>query len=272
MHDTTLNNQAQQTWEMLQHFISQSEKRDIAYEKRILEMNQEFSSRFKETERLLKESFEETDHKFKETDQKFKETDQKFKETDQKFKKTERLLKETFKETDQKFKETERALKETSQLIKESSNKADKYLGKINEFDRNWGKLVESLVAPSIVKQFQKEKFEIEGMSQRTMKRKAGKTLEVDVLLTNSHIVIPVEVKTTLNVKAVDEHIQKHLIPFKQFFPEYHDKTVYGAVAYIHLEENADRYAYKKGLYVLTFGDNDMVVIKNDKNFKPVEF
>jgi len=229
MHDITLNNQAQKTWEMLQHLISQSEKRDKTYEKRILEINQELSARFKET------------------DQRFKETEQRFKETDQKF-------------------------KETSQLIKESSIKADKYLGKINEFDRNWGKLVESLVAPSIVKQFQKEKFEIEGMSQRTMKRKAGKTLEIDVLLTNSHIVIPVEVKTTLNVKAVDEHIQKHLIPFKHFFPEYHNKIVYGAVAYIHVEENADRYAYKKGLYVLTFGDNDMVVIKNDKNFKPVEF
>jgi len=215
MHDITLNNQAQKTWEMLQHFISQSEMRDKAYEKRILEMNQELSTRFKET--------------------------------------------------DQKF-------KETSQLIKESSDKADKYLGKIKEFDRNWGKLVESLVAPSIVKQFQKENFEIEGMSQRMMRRKAGKTLEIDALLTNSHIVIPVEVKTTLNVKAVDEHIQKHLIPFKHFFPEYHNKIVYGAVAYIHVEENADRYAYKKGLYVLTFGDNDMVVIKNDKNFKPVKF
>ena len=126
MNDITLNNQAQKTWEMLQNFISQSEKRDKAYEKRILEMNQELSARFKETDQM-----------FKETDQKFKETDQKFKETEKKF-------------------------KETSQLIKESSDKADKYLGKINEFDRNWGKLVESLVAPSIVKQFQKENFEIE--------------------------------------------------------------------------------------------------------------
>jgi ElaB/YqjD/DUF883 family membrane-anchored ribosome-binding protein len=246
-------------------------------------MNQELSARFKETdqkfketdqkfketERVLKETFKETDQKFKETERVLKET---FKETDQKFKETERVLKETFKETDQKFKETDQKFKETSQLIKESSNKADKYLGKINELDRNWGKLVESLVAPSIVKQFQKENFEIDGMSQRMMRRKAGKTLEIDALLTNSHIVIPVEVKTTLNVNAVDEHIQKHLIPFKHFFPEYHNKIVYGAVAYIHVEENADRYAYKKGLYVLTFGDNDMVVIKNDKNFKPAEF
>jgi flagellar biosynthesis GTPase FlhF len=262
MHDI---NQAQKTWEMLQHFISQSEKRDKAYEKRILDMNQELSARFKETDQKFKETERVLKETFKETDQKFKETDHKFKETDQKFKETERVLKETFKETDQKF-------KETSQLIKESSNKADKYLGKINELDRNWGKLVESLVAPSIVKQFQKENFEIDGMSQRMMRRKAGKTLEIDALLTNSHIVIPVEVKTTLNVNAVDEHIQKHLIPFKHFFPEYHNKIVYGAVAYIHVEENADRYAYKKGLYVLTFGDNDMVVIKNDKNFKPAEF
>jgi len=243
MQEITLKNQAQKTWEMLQHFITQSEKRDKAYEKRVLEMNQELSA------------------KFMETDQKFKETDQKFKETDQ-----------MFKETDQKFKETERELKETSRLIRESSNKADKYLGKINELDRNWGKLVESLMAPSILTQFQKEKYEIEGMSQRTIKKKDGKTLEIDALLTNSHLVIPVEVKTTLNVNAVDEHIQKHLIPFKHFFPEYQNKIVYGAVAYIHVEENADRYAYKKGLYVLTFGDNDMVVIKNDKNFKPVAF
>jgi DNA anti-recombination protein RmuC len=82
MHDTTLNNQAQKTWEMLQHFISQSEKRDKAYEKRVFEMSQELSARFKDT-------------------------DQKFKETERVLKETERVLKETFKETDQKFKETD---------------------------------------------------------------------------------------------------------------------------------------------------------------------
>jgi len=112
--------------------------------------------------------------------------------------------------------------------------------------------------------------MDIDGMTQRVLKRKHGKSLEVDILLTNSELIIPVEVKTTLNVEAVNEHIEKHLIPFKTFFPEYKNKSIYGAVAYIHIEENADRYAYKKGLFVLTFGDNDMVVIKNDANFKPV--
>ncbi|MBF0450055.1 MAG: ATP-binding protein [Candidatus Magnetomorum sp.] len=222
--------------------------------------------------------FKETERRFQETDQKFQETDRKFKETDrlltEQFQKTDRLLTEQFQKTDrlltEKFQETDRMFKETAACIRESSKKTDQYLGKVREFDRNWGKLVESLVAPSMVGQFQKINMEIDGMTQRIMKRKNGKNFEIDILLTNSHIVIPVEVKTKLNVEAVNEHIEKHLIPFKMFFPEYRDRTVYGAVAYIHVEEGADRYAYKKGLYVLTFGDNDMVVIKNDNQFKPI--
>ena len=191
--------------------------------------------------------------------------DKQFKETDRRFKDTERR----FKDTESRFKDTERIIKETGVQIKESSLKTDKYLGKVKEFDRNWGKLVESLVAPGMVEQFKKINVDIDGMTQRVLKRKQGKTIEIDILLTNSAIIIPVEVKTTLNVDAVNAHIHKHLIPFKGFFPEYIDKKIYGAVAYIHVEEDADRYAYKKGLYVLTFGDNDLVVIKNDPQFKP---
>jgi len=215
---------------------------------------------------------------FKETAQRSKETDKQIKETGQQIKESERMMAQRSKETErmmaERFKETERLLserfRETDQFLKESSQKADKYLGKIKEFDRNWGKLVESLVAPGMVEQFKKINLDIDGMTQRVQKRKQGKNFEVDILLTNSNLIIPVEVKTTLNVEAVNEHIEKHLIPFKTFFPEYKDKAIYGAVAYIHVEENADRYAYKKGLYVLTFGDNDMVIIKNDPQFKPV--
>ena len=179
-------------------------------------------------------------------------------------------ISELFKEAKKQSQETERKYRETYELIKESSLKTDKYLGKIKEFDRNWGKLIESLVAPGMVAQFQKLNMEINGMTQRVQKKKQGKNIEIDVLLINNKVIIPVEVKTTLDVKAVNEHIEKHLIPFKMFFPEYKDNIVYGAVAYIHKEENADRYAYKKGLFVLTFGDSDLVVIKNDKQFKPI--
>jgi len=227
-----------ETWKVIKELAEQKK----AY-------NEDFERRLIENERQLKE----TDRQLKETDRQLKEQSEK----------TEKQLRKFSEETEKKY-------KETYELIKESSIKTDKYLGKVKEFDRNWGKLVESLVAPSVAKQF--KSFDIDGTSQRVEKHKNGKTIEIDILLTNSSIIIPVEVKTTLDVNAVNEHIERHLIPFKEFFTEHTDKTIYGAVAYIHVAENADRYAYQKGLYVLTFGDNDMVVIKNDDKFRPVSW
>ena len=233
--------------EMRQQFKESDRRFHESIKKSAKESDRRFKESAKETDRILKESTKEIDRRFKETDRRFKETARRFKETDRKF-------------------------KETSDLIKESSLKADKYLGIVKDLDRNWGKLVEALVAPGMVEQFKKINLDIDGMTQRVLKRKQGRSIEIDILLLNSSIIIPVEVKTTLNVDAVNEHITKHLNPFKEFFPEYIDKKIYGAVAYINVEENADKYAYRKGLYVLTFGDSDLVVIKNDSKFRPNEW
>ncbi len=47
---------------------------------------------FQETDRLIKESAQETDRKFQETDRKFQETDRKFQETDRKLNQLEKLF------------------------------------------------------------------------------------------------------------------------------------------------------------------------------------
>lgn len=167
------------------------------------------------------------------------------------------------------FQETDRKFKETDQRFKETDAKFDQYFGKLKELDRNWGKLVEALVKPSVGRQFRKWGIPVSGSGQREEVHKNGESLEIDILLKNSDTLIAVEVKTTLRVEAVDEHIEKHLKPFKRFFPEYQNRKVYGAVAYIHVEENADRYAYKNGLFVLTFTTGDMVEIQNDDHFVP---
>jgi predicted AAA+ superfamily ATPase len=247
---------------MLQQLTLQQQKMKTD----ILELFQEVAERAKETDKQIRETNRQTSLLLSEKIQEANRQTSLL--LSEKMQETDKILSKKMQETDQTL---SKKFQETSQLIKESSIKADKYLGKIKEFDRNWGKLVEALVAPGMVEQFKKLNLDIDGKTQRVEKSKKGKNIEIDILLTNSELIIPVEVKTTLNVEAVDEHIEKHLIPFKSFFPEYKDKTIYGAVAYIHVEENADRYAYKKGLYVLTFGENDMVVIKNDLKFIPVE-
>ena len=118
------------------------------------------------------------------------------------------------------------------QMFQETDKKFDKYFGKVKELDRNWGTLVEALVKPAVGEQFRKRGIPVVGSGQRMEAHLGPDTIEIDILLKNGDVVILVEVKTTLRVKDVDDHIAKHLQPFKRFFPEYHDRKVYGAVAY----------------------------------------
>jgi len=193
------------------------------------------------------------------------------------------LMKQVFKTLDesaQQIKENERLMNESNQQMKESNQefdrkfdrlfgKYDKLFGKVGELDRNWGKLVEALVEPSLTAQFKNRGIPVDGSSRRVKKKKGGQQLEIDILLDCDDVIIAVEVKTTLSVQDINEHIDKHLKPFKEFFPEHKHKKLYGAVAYINVDENADRYAYKQGLFVLGFAENDMVEIKNDDQFIP---
>jgi hypothetical protein len=170
---------------------------------------------------------------------------------------------------EQGFNKVWRMFEETDRRFRDTDAKFDKYFGKLKEMDRNWGKLVEALIKPSVGWQFRKWGIPVSGSGQREEVHKNGDTMEIDILLKNTDALVVVEVKTTLRVENVDEHIEKRLKPFKRFFPEYRDRKVYGAVAYIHVEENADRYAHKKGLFVLSFTTGDMVEIQNDERFVP---
>ena len=80
------------------------------------------------------------------------------------------------------------------------------------------------------------------------------------------------EVKTTLKVEDVKKHIKKRLKKFYSFFPEYERKQIYGGVAYIDVNEEADKFAYRQGLFVLALSGENLVEIKNDENFKPTAY
>ena len=93
---------------------------------------------------------------------------------------------------------------------------------------------------------------------------------EIDIMARNGQEVVAVEVKSTLGVPEVD-HFLNVLKRFTLFFPEYKDKKIYGAVAYLKLYESADRYAIKKGLFVIK-ATGDSACIINKKDFKPLDF
>ena len=168
------------------------------------------------------------------------------------------------KETEQRFKETDRLLKEQSQETDRKIREVNKQIG---DLGGKWGRFVENRIAPACETLFLERGIPVHQVSQRVKKRLNGQTLEIDVLVTNENHVLVVEVKSSLGVDDVKELIED-LTQFRQFFPEYNQKQLYGAVAGIEIEEGADRYAYRQGLYVLAQA-GETVSILNNPNFQP---
>jgi hypothetical protein len=189
-------------------------------------------------------------------------------------KETERCSQETerrFQETERRFQETERRFQETERILQEQSDKTDRKIQEVSKqigaLGGKWGRFVENMVAPACETLFLNRGIPVHQVSQRVKKRLDGKILEIDVLVTNEDYVLVVEVKSTLGVDDVKELIND-LTEFRQFFPEYNQKQLYGAVAGIEIEEGADIYAYRQGLFVLAqSGEN--VAILNGAEFQP---
>ena len=175
------------------------------------------------------------------------------------------------KETDRQLKETDRQLKETDRQLKEQSQETDRKIREVNkqlgELGRKWGRFVENMVAPACETIFLKRGIPVHQVGQRIKKRLNGQTLEIDVLVTNADHVLVVEVKSSLGVDDV-KALMEDLTQFRQFFPEYNQKQLYGAVAGIEIEEGADKYAYRQGLFVLAQA-GETVAILNNSDFRP---
>ena len=79
--------------------------------------------------------------------------------------------------------------------------------------------------------------------------------IEVDTILCNTTVAVVTEVKTTCRPDDID-YFLKQMERFKTIFHEFANKTVYVAIAAIRYDGFSDRYARKKGLFVIkTTGD-----------------
>ena len=173
----------------------------------------------------------------------FQETDKKFQETDKKFQETDRMLSEKFKETDKKLNKLERL------------------------FTSQWGKLVESLVEGDIVTLLNQKGINVTDTIKRRKGRRDGIDYEFDIIAINGSEIVIVEVKTTLRSGDI-RHFLKKLVQAKDWMPEYADKTVYGAVAFISEDAGSSAMAENNGLFVIK-ATGDSASIVNAENFVP---
>lgn len=176
-----------------------------------------------------------------------------------------------FQETNKQFQETTKKFQETDKMLSKKFRETDKKLNKLEQlFTSQWGKLMESLVEGDLVNILNKRGIRIEKTIQRIKGNHKGENFEYDIIAVNGNEIVIVEVKTTLRVKDV-EWFHEKLWKAKQFLPEYKEKTIYGAIAFLTADGSSGRMAEKLGFFVIRATGNSSSII-NEKGFRPKAF
>ena len=174
-----------------------------------------------------------------------------------------RILKENSKaqkENQEGFKELREGLKELREAIKKTDGKVGSH----------WGQLVEALVEGGLVKLLTRRGIPIERTFSNIDGKFNNKDYEFDILAVNGSCAVVVEVKTTLRPEDIGQFIDK-LKDFREAFPEYKDKTIHGAMAYIKSHKSCNTHAHRQGLFVIkAVGDSSTIV--NEEGFIPRKF
>ena len=174
-------------------------------------------------------------------------------------------------ESERRAEEAEQYRAETARILAEAKLESDRTIAElkriVNSLTTRWGRFVEELVQPAVLRLFQEKGIDIKEIYPRARVKRQGIAMEIDVLAVDDTDVVLVECKSRLSKDDVDEFLEK-LTRFKIAFPHYKNYQAYGAVAGIEVDEGIDRYAYNKGLFVIK-PSGDTVEIINDENFRP---
>lgn len=163
--------------------------------------------------------------------------------------------------------ETDRQMKETGLQMKETDKKIK---GLSDLFTGQWGKLVEALVDSGLPNLFRRWDIAVRQVSRgHEIYDNGVKIAEIDILLHNGGEDVAVEVKTTLRSGDVKEHLAR-LEKVRAAVPIYStgSKKLYGAVAALKYDAEADLYAERQGMFVLKSSEG-IFEIANEGGFRP---
>jgi len=269
---------------------AEQEKRDCEWEKRMREReaqsaenDRKMREQFKENDRWMKEQFAENDRKMREQ---FKENDRKMQEQ---FKENDRWMKEQFAENDRKMRERmeesdrkmRERMEETDRKLKERFEETDKQLKDTSlevkrlsrQLSGTTGHIVEGLVSSSTHKIFQKAGLDLHN-SGKNLKRSLPSehiAMEVDVLLSNAEMAVPIEVKTNCTKDDLYRFLHQ-MSHFRRLFPEYDGKEVFAAIAAINYEKDVAELAHKEKLLVIRVNSDDIFSIDSFKREDLLKF
>ncbi|MGB3308574.1 MAG: hypothetical protein WA939_06425 [Nodosilinea sp.] len=161
----------------------------------------------------------------------------------------------------------ERRAAEAARSMAELRRLVDNTTRAVDGLTTRWGKFVENLVEPAVLRLFQERGIDVQEVTRRMRSQRPGAEMEIDIFAVNGDSAVAVEVKSRLSRQDV-EYFLERLERFKQSFPHYADYAIYGAVAGIEVDEGVDRFAYQRGLFVIK-QTGDTVTIANNPTFQP---
>ena len=173
------------------------------------------------------------------------ELDARFAEPDRQFKETDRRLLELKEETDRQLKETSLEVKRLSRQLSGTT-----------------GHIVEGLVSSSTEKIFENVGLVLHN-SGKNLKRSLPSeniAMEVDVLLSNEELAVPIEVKSNCTKDDVRRFLHQ-MNHFRRLFPEYDGKEVVAAIAAINYEKGVAELAHREKLLVIRVNSDDIFSI-----------
>ena len=124
------------------------------------------------------------------------------------------------------------------------------------------GHIVEGLVSSSTEKLFEKAGLVLHN-SGKNLKRSLPSekiAMEVDVLLSNEELAIPIEVKANCTKDDVRWFLHQ-MSHFRRLFPEYDGKEVVAAIAAINYEKGVAELAHMEKLLVIRVNSDDIFSI-----------
>jgi hypothetical protein len=251
------------TFEKVWALIQETARRQAEVSRQIEEISRNAGQREAEVSRQFKETWERIDREREET---WKRLDREREETRERI---EREREETRERIEREWEETWKRIDleqgETRRIVKRLS----KNIGGVNN---SLGKWVEKTVSAKLWEKFNAAGYVFTKGGPCELIENDKILAQVDVFLENGDYAMPVEVKTSLTVEDIDEHLER-IKKIRGYMDKRNDKRkLVGAVAGAIVAENVREYAFKKGLYVLVPSGKSVALAERPEGFKVREW
>lgn len=186
--------------------------------------------------------------------------------------KLEELIYKGFKETDERIeKNRQESDKRIERMQRETQREIDKVAKQLGGVTESLGRLSEEGVLAAVKRLFDKRGIPLDHFYRNLTGPLNGETMETDIIGVGPKHTVLIEGKLRLRQAEVKKFLETKLPRFFEFFPNLRRPVLYGGVAGMSIDEDADRFAYKQGLFVITQSGENLRIV-NDKKFRPRSF